>query len=146
MIAAIRIRGRVGVSKEIEDTLYLLKLRKKFVCSLYPEDKTILGMLNKVKAYVAYGKINDDTLRALIEKRGRKEGNKRLSQEEVEKIFNEIKKGKKLKELEKEYGLKPFFRLAPPKHGFKKSIKLLWPKGILGNIQEEINNLILRML
>jgi large subunit ribosomal protein L30 len=146
MIAAIRIRGRVGVPKEIEDTLYLLKLRKKFVCSLYPEDKIILGMLNKVKAYVAYGKINDDTLKALIEKRGRKEGNKRLSQEEVEKIFNEIKKGKKLKELEKEYGLKPFFRLSPPKHGFKKSIKLLWPQGILGNIQEEINNLILRML
>jgi len=146
MIAAIRIRGRVGVPKEIEDTLYLLRLRRKFSCSLYHEDKIVNGMLEKVKAYIAYGKINEETLKVLIEKRGRKKGNRRLDKEEVEKILEEIKKGKKLKELEKEIGIKPFFRLSPPKKGFKKSIKLLWPKGILGNIGDEINNLILRMV
>jgi len=146
MIAAVRIRGRVGVPKDIKDTLYLLRLRKKFSCSLYPEDKIYVGMLEKVRAYVAYGKINEETLRNLIEKRGRKKGNKKVDKEEAEKIVEELKKGKKLKDLEKEFGIKPFFRLCPPKHGFKKNIKLLWPQGILGNIGDEINSLISRML
>ena len=143
MIAAIRIRGRVEVPREIRDTLYLLRLRHKFVCSIYQEDKQILGMLEKVKHYVAFGKINDETLRKLIEERCRKQGDKKLSKEEVEKVIKQLKEGKKLKEID---GIKPFFRLQPPKGGFKKSTKLLWPQGMLGNIGDKINDLILSML
>ncbi|MEM1577492.1 MAG: 50S ribosomal protein L30 [Candidatus Pacearchaeota archaeon] len=143
MIAAIRIKGRVEIPKEIKDTLYLLRLRKKFVCSLYPEEKQIINMLEKVKAYIAYGKINDKTLEILIRERGRKLGDKRLSEEEVKRVIEELKKGKKLKEINI---IKPFFRLAPPRGGFKKNSKLLWPKGIRGNIGEKINDLILSMI
>lgn len=143
MIAAIRIKGRVEIPKEIEDTLYLLRLRKKFVCSLYPKEKQIIGMLEKVKAYVSYGEINEKTLEILIRERGRKKGNKKLSEEEVKKVIQELKKGKKLKEIN---FVKPFFRLAPPKGGFKKSMKLLWPQGIKGYIGEKINDLILAMI
>lgn len=146
MIAAIRIRGRVKVPKEIRETLNYLKLRHKFVCSLYKEDKALLGMLEKARAWIAYGKINDETLRELLERRARKIGNRELSKEEIEKILKELKKGKKLKEIVEKFKLKPFFRLQPPKGGFKKSIKFLWPQGILGNIGNGINDLIKKML
>ncbi len=146
MIAAIRIRGRVGVPRDIRDTLYLLKLRRKFVCRLFDEKKEIIGMLNKVKHYIAYGKINEEALRKLIEERGRKIGDKRLNADEVNKIVNYLKSGKSFNEVCKDLKVKDFFRLKPPKGGFKKSIKLLWPQGICGNIENKINDLILAMV
>ncbi|KKL95423.1 hypothetical protein LCGC14_1854700, partial [marine sediment metagenome] len=40
--------------------------------------------------------------------------------------------------------LKPFFRLHPPRKGIKS--KLHFPKGVLGDNKEKINDLVLRML
>lgn len=143
MIAAVRIRGRVKVPKKIKDTLYLLRLRHKYVCSIYKESKEILGMLEKVKYYIAYGNIKEETLISLIKKRGRKKGNRKLNEEEVNRAMKLVKEGKGLKEIG---FLKPFFRLNPPKGGFKKSTKQLYPKGTLGFIGNEINKLIVSML
>ncbi|MEM1535405.1 MAG: 50S ribosomal protein L30 [Candidatus Pacearchaeota archaeon] len=143
MIVAIRIKGRVNVPREIRDTLHLLRLRKKFACSIYPEKKEILGMLEKASAYISYGKINEATLRALIEKRARKPGNKKLNPREVDDVVKMLTKEK----FDEAFKLiKPFFRLSPPKGGFKKSTKLMWPRGIKGNIGGEINKLIERMI
>ena len=152
MLAAIRIRGLVNVPRKIKDTLYLLRLRRKHVLVLLDETKQVLGMLEKVKSRVAWGKINKETLELLLEKRARKKGNKRLSKEEVTYVVKTLEEADKAKEvskalkrLNKELDLKPFFRLAPPRKGFKKSIKLPWPQGMLGNQGEAINELIARM-
>jgi len=56
MIAIIRIRGKVGVARDVEETLNRLRLRRKYACVVVREKKEILGMLKKVKNYVAYGK------------------------------------------------------------------------------------------
>ena len=66
-------------------------------------------------------------------------GDKKLTQEEVEAVFQLAKVGK-------ETGIKRVFRLTPPSGGFKKSIKQHFPKGELGNRKEKINELILRMI
>lgn len=143
-IAVIRIRGLVGVRKQIQDTLYKLRLRRKFVCVIVDDTKEIKGMLKKVQNYVAYGEIDKETLKNLIMKRGRKPGNKPLEigGKKLDEFVEEFLQGKKkLQDL----GIKPFFRLHPPRHGFKKSIKLLYPKGVLG-YNPKINELIQRML
>jgi large subunit ribosomal protein L30 len=147
MIAVIRIRGRVGVRKEIEDTLKMLRLHRKHHCVLLNPTDSFKGMLQKVKDYVTWGEISDEVLKKLIEKRGRKPGDKRLTKEEAEKVFNELKNfdghpAKKLMEL----GVKPVFRLSPPSKGFRKSIKLHYPKGELGYRGEAINELLERMI
>lgn len=138
MYAVVRIRGLVGVRKDIKDTLAMLRLHRKMHCVVLQENDSIRGMLQKVKDYVAYGNIDDDTLRLLITKRGRKIGDERLSTEEVEVTFNMFKKGEKP-------DIKPIFRLTPPSGGFKKSIKQHYPKGELG-YRKEINELLRRMI
>ncbi|MEM2089957.1 MAG: 50S ribosomal protein L30 [Candidatus Pacearchaeota archaeon] len=143
-IAVIRIRGLVGVRREIRETLDKLKLRKKFVCVIVDDTKEIMGMLKKAQNYIAYGEIDEETLKELIMKRGRKPGNKpiEIGGKKLEEFIKEFLQGKKkLKDL----GIKPFFRLHPPRQGFKKSIKLLYPKGVLG-YNPKIKELIRRML
>jgi large subunit ribosomal protein L30 len=117
LTAIIRISGMVGVPEEIENTLYRLRLRRKYVCVLIDtNNKSIQGLLEKVKFYVAYGEISKETYDKLIKARGKKIDGK----------------------------LKPFFRLHPPRGGIKS--KLQYPKGVLGNNKKDINKLIERML
>ena len=147
MIAVIRIRGRVGVRKEIADTLKMLRLHRKHHCTLWKVNPSIKGMLQKVKDYVTWGEISEDVLKKLLKKRGRKIGDKRLSDAEVEKLFNELKASSEQpgKVLMK-HKVKPVFRLSPPSKGFKKSIKQHYPKGELGYRGEAINELLDRMI
>lgn len=147
MIAVIRIRGRVGVRKEIEDTMKMLRLHRKHHCVLLKMNDSVKGMLQKVKDYVTWGEISEDVLKRLVEKRGRKIGDKRLSKEEVVKVLEELSKSEEQpsKVLIK-LGLKPVFRLAPPSKGFKKSIKQHYPKGELGYRGSAINELLERMI
>ncbi|MEM3091046.1 MAG: uL30 family ribosomal protein [Candidatus Pacearchaeota archaeon] len=138
MICVIRIRGRVGLDKKIEETLSRLRLRKKYSCIVINPKKEQLGMIYKVKDFVAFGEISKEVFENLIEKRGQLiNKNKKL---DVKKIVEEIEKGKKYEEL----GLKPFFRLHPPRKGIKS--KAHFPKGVLGNNGKEIDKLVKRML
>jgi len=118
LTAVIRISGMVKVSKDIENALYRLKLRRKYVCVMVDtSNPAIKGLLEKVKYYVAFGHINKEVYDKLVKARGKKDS-----------------EGK----------LKPFFRLHPPRKGIKS--KLQYPKGVLGNNKEDINKLIERML
>ena len=140
MLAIIRIKGKVKIREEIEETLFRLRLRKKYSCTLIDEkDKVKIGMLKKIKDYVAFGEIDKATLTRLIEKRGERQDKREIK--EPEKIAEEILKGKNIEEL----GLKSYFRLAPPRGGLKSS-KKQFPRGVLGNHGKEINKLIEKML
>jgi len=68
-IAVIRISGCVGVERKIVETLNRLRLRRKFSCIVLENTKENLGMIKKVKNFVAFGKIDDETYRLLNEKR-----------------------------------------------------------------------------
>ena len=120
MYAVIRIRGSVGVKKEINDTLDMLKLKSVNNCVVLPETDVYLGMLKKSKDYITWGKIDKKTFTKLLEKRSN------VKEEDFEKE-------------------KPVFRLNPPRGGFK-STRLPYPKGDLGNRKEEINKLLERMI
>ena len=138
MICIIRIRGRVGLKKEINETLNRLRLRRKYTCVVLEGNKVQLGMAKKVKDFVAFGEIDNKTFEKLLEKRGQliDKENKVDFKETIE----ELKKGKKFEEL----NLKPFFRLHPPRKGINS--KLHFPKGVLGNNENKINDLVERML
>jgi len=141
MYAVIRIRGLVGLKRDIKDTLAMLRLHRKMHCVLLKESESTKGMLQKVRNWVTWGEIDDETLKQLIKKRGRKPDNKRLIEAEAEEIF------KKIKEIEKvPKEIIPVFRLSPPSKGFKKSIKQHYPDGELGYRGKEINELLKRMI
>ena len=138
LIAVVRISGMVKVREEISHALYRLRLRRKYSCVLvHSKNNSAKGVLEKVKHYVAYGVIDKKTLVDLIKARGMSLDKNKIN---PEKIAEELESGKSLEEL----GLKPFFRLHPPRKGIKS--KLPYPKGVLGNNREDINKLIERML
>jgi ribosomal protein L30/L7E len=112
-IAVIRITGDVNLTGKIRETFNRLRLRRKYGCIVLNPTKEQEGMIDKVQDFVAFGEINDDTLKKLKEKRG-----------------NPANPG--------------FFRLHPARGGIKT--KFHFPRGVLGNHGDKINNLIERML
>lgn len=144
-IAIVRIRGTVNVPKYINQSLNYLRLRQKFVCIVIEDNKENLGRIKAVKDYVAFGEIDETTLRALILKRGRREGDRPIESagKAIDEFVNKFLEGKTNFE---DIKIKPFFRLHPPIGGFKNSIKKPFPEGVLGNQGKMVNRLIQKML
>jgi len=138
MICIIRIRGEVNMDRDVAETLSRLRMRRKYACVVLNPSKEQEGMIKKVKDLVAFGEISKETLEKLIEKRGQLVDKKKKL--DVKKVVDELEKGKKYESL----NLKPFFRLHPPRGGIKS--KVHFPKGVLGNHRDKINELVLRML
>ena len=68
-IAVILVRGLIGVRKDIKDTLRMLNLKIKNSCVIIPKTDAYMGMLKKVKDYVTYGEVDDNTIELLKTKR-----------------------------------------------------------------------------
>lgn len=138
----------------MKDTFKMLRLYKKNTCTIIPNTEDYIGMLKKIKDYATWGELNQETLKLLLEKRGKLPGNKSLTEDylkqklklDFDSFIKEIFAfKKKLKDLP---GLKLFFRLSPPKKGFeRKGIKTPFSLGgVLGYRKEKINDLIQRMV
>ncbi len=148
----LRIRGRVDVRSDIKETLKRLNLHRKFHATIVPDDPSYKGMLFKVKDYVAYGPADPELIKEMLLKRGRLIGNKPITEDyvksklgvSIDELAKRIANGEmKLKDIR---GLKPVFRLHPPKGGFKKSTKKHVTAGGELGYREDIKNLIMRML
>lgn len=139
MICIIRIRGDVKLDRDVRETFERLRLGRKYACVVINPTKEQQGMIRKIEDFVAFGEIKKDVFEKLIDIRGQKlDKNKKL---DTKKIVEDVEKGKSYVDA----GIKPFFRLHPPRGGIKSS-KLHFPKGVLGNNKEKINDLLLRML
>ena len=152
-IAIIRIRGGIGVNNTIKDTMKMLRLYKKNTCVVIDNRLEFSGMLEKVKDYVTWGEITEETFKELLAKRAKLPGNKPLTEEYLKtKSLNLASFSKEFFEFKKSFkdipGLKPFFRLLPPRKGFeRKGIKTPYSLGgALGYRKDSINDLIKRML
>ena len=122
MIAIIRISGAVKLDHKIKETFERLGLKRKYSCVVFNELNEIeKGMLLKVKDHVAYGDLEEETFKKLLEVRGSKEDKTKTKK-------------------------KYLFRLHPPRKGIDSKKHFGVNKGVLGNNKEEINKLIERML
>ncbi len=65
--AVVRIRGRVDVRKDLEDTMKMLNLTRIYRMVIV-DDKN-LPMVKKVKDFVAWGEVTDDFIEKLKSKR-----------------------------------------------------------------------------
>jgi len=150
MYAIVRIRGGVRTRPEIKDTLDLLHINRVNHCAVVKEDPHYKGMIQKVKDYVAWGQIDDDTLAMLLEKRGRLAGNKRLTEDLVKEktAFGSIKDFAKAVNAGsasfKDLGIKPVFRLHPARKGLKSTKRTVPQGGVLG-FHDSIKDLITKM-
>ena len=144
-LAIVLIRGMVNISPDVKKTLELLRLHKKHVCVVVEDNEVSRGMVRRVKDYVTYGTIDQETFETILEKRAQLTLDKKIDTKKIAKDYfdNQIK----LKEFES-LGLKPFFRLHPPKGGFERGgIKMPYAKGgVLGDRKDNMKDLISKML
>ncbi len=129
-LAVVLVRGMVKVIKPVKDTLAMLNLYRKNHCVVVDDTPSYRGMLIKVKDYVTWGKIDDNTFAELVQKRGQLSDGRRKSLEV---------NGKKYQR---------YFALNPPRKGFgRKGIKRAFKiGGALGDRGEKMNDLVKRML
>ena len=117
MIAVLRIKGQVGLKREVKETLHRLRLRRKYVCVVFDKpNEAQMGMIKSLRNFVAFGEITDATYKKIVEVRGKKDGDGKL---------------------------KPFFRMHPARGGIKT--KLHYPLGVLGD-NKEMDKLLEKML
>jgi large subunit ribosomal protein L30 len=148
----LRIKGQADVPHWAVTTLKLLRLEKKFRATIIPAKENTLGMLRKIQHYISWQEIDISTTKELLDKKARKEGYKKITADDLTKIgfkstdelASSLTEGKAT--LSKLSPLKPWFAMAPPKHGFKRSTKKLYgQKGVLGH-NKELNTIIRRMM
>lgn len=138
MIVVIRISGMVDLPSDHQEALYRLRLRRKYSAVLIEDTPLNRKLLMRVRNYVAYGKISQEMLAKLVAMRGEGLAGKKL---DAEKVAGQI--GKKSYE---ELGMKPFFRLHPPRKGIESKKHFGVGKGVLGDNGDKINDLLERML
>jgi large subunit ribosomal protein L30 len=153
-VAVIRIRGHVHVRQTIEDTMRSLRLTRANHCVVLPGTEQFAGMLEKVKDYTTFGSVDAKLIEELLTKRGRLEGDAPLTDAYV-KANSEFGSIKELaaamaagtflyKDLP---GVKPLFRLNPPRKGHKGGTKRAYnARGSLGDRGEAMGELLSRMV
>jgi large subunit ribosomal protein L30 len=69
-LAVILVRGLQGSNKEIKDTLHMLRIQRRNVCVIVPNIRNMVGMVSKVKNYVTFGEVDEETVKLLKTKKG----------------------------------------------------------------------------
>lgn len=148
----VRIKGQADVPYWATRTMTLLKLDKKYRATILPIKDNTLGMLRKVQHYVSWIELDATLAKELIEKKARKSGYKKITESDIkelgfansDELATALSEGKAT--LSKLKPLKPWFALAPPRLGFKRSTKKLYgQKGILGQ-NKELDTIVRRMI
>ena len=148
----VRICGQADVPYWATTTMSLLKLEKKYRATIIPEKENTLGMLRKIQHYVSWQEVDVETAKELLDKKARKTGYKKVTNEDItsigfasiDELATALAEGKT--SLSKLKPLKPWFALDPPRHGFKRSTKKLYgQKGVLG-YNKELSVIVKRMM
>lgn len=134
----VRIRGTVNVPYWANTTLESLNLSRKFRATIVPESTEYVGMLNKIRQLVTWCRVDIETVKDLLDKKGRKTGSQPLKKSDLPSQYDNVDKlasdiASDIVVLSKLNGIKPWFALNPPHGGFKKSVKKqATQNGILG--------------
>ncbi|WP_457554856.1 50S ribosomal protein L30 [Candidatus Pyrohabitans sp.] len=151
-LAVVRVRGKVGVAREVEDTLRMLRLTRVNHCVLIDDRPTYRGMLQKAKDYITWGEVTQEEVALILRNRGELQGGTRLSDayvrehtrfesiDDFARAFVEFKA-----ELSDIPGLKKVFRLHPPRKGYRGIKRSFVEGGALGYRGEAMRELLRRM-
>jgi large subunit ribosomal protein L30 len=138
---------------QVRETLQMLHLSRNNYAILIDNRPSFLGMISEVKDYVTYGEASKETIIALIKEKARLAGDKKLTDEYVQKAgYKSVEElAQAIFDSQVEYwklpNIQPVFRLHPPSKGFKGKIKRSYGSGgELGYRGDKINELLNRML
>ena len=152
-LVVVRVRGTVSAMREARETLDLLRLTHTNHAVLIDSRPAYKGMLQRVNNYVTWGEPTKETVAVMLQKRGRIAGQKKLTEEFVQKAgFKSIDD---LAEaivnckaaFSKIEGVEARFKLHPPSKGYKGQTKNAFRAGgEAGYRGAAINDLVKRMV
>ena len=152
-LLAIRIRSAINANKEMKDTFKFLRIDRTNYATLLDDRPPYLGMLKVVKDRVTWGEPSYETVSRLLKERGEATGGSKIDEEVLKKLgyesLEELSKAICNCEVEfsKLEGIKPFFRLHPPRKGFEGKTKRSYSAGgEAGYRGAKINELVSKMV
>jgi large subunit ribosomal protein L30 len=140
LLLVVNIHGSINSSAPVRKAMNELKVARKFSASVVADEPPTVGMLRLCKDYVAWTPLKEGLLAELLKKRGMVSAAKTLDESSLKRLGyknHEDMAAKMVKEqarLSSIEGILPFFRLAPPKGGFRRSLRRQSSeKGVLGS-------------
>ena len=134
------MHGQINSSAPVRKALNELWVSRKFSASVVADDAPTVGMLRLCKDYVAWCPVNEELLSELLKKRGMVSATRTLDAATLKELGykrHEDLAAKMVKDqtrLSAVNGVLPYFRLAPPKGGFKLSLRRqATERGLLGS-------------
>ncbi len=142
-LAIVRIRGVRNMAPKVKRTMEMLSLHHTNQCVVKEDTPSIQGMLQLCKDYVAFGPINEETLSALLHKRGEKGGrmlSEVMEKDEISEAAKKIMHGANVDDFADKV-----FRLHPPRKGFRDIKRPTSQGGDLGR-REDMDSLVRKMM
>jgi large subunit ribosomal protein L30 len=152
LLLVLNLHGVINSPGPVRRALEELKVVRRFSASVVPGDPSTLGTLKLCKDHVAWAPIDADLLATLLKKRGMVSATKALDSALLKRMgyrdYEDLA-AKMVKEeirLSAVEGLRPFFRLASPRGGFKRSMRRAFSEGGLLGSNPKLSELVRRML
>jgi large subunit ribosomal protein L30 len=140
ILLVVNLHGKINSSAPVRRALAEMKVERKFSATIVADDVNTLGMLRLCKDYVAWCPAEKSVLNELLQKRGMVSETRRLDAPALKalgyKNYDDLadkmlREGQRLSSVS---GLRPFFKLSPPRGGFGASLRRQHTqKGMLGN-------------
>ena len=152
LILVVNLHGQINSSVAVRKALNELWVAKKFSASVVNDDGPTVGMLRLCKDYVAWAPVDEPLLGDLLRKRGMVSSTKALDEASLKGLgfggYEQLA-SKMVKDeirLSAVKGVLPYFRLAPPRGGFKLSMRRQsTEKGVLGR-NPNLEGIVRRMI
>jgi len=152
LLLVVNLHGSINSSAPVRKSLNELWVARKFSASVVTDDLQTVGMLKLCKDYVAWCPIDEGLLTDLLEKRGMISSSHPLDHDSLKAMGykkHEELAARMLKDqvrLSAVEGVLPFFRLAPPRGGFKISMRRQsTERGVLGS-NPRLDGIVRRMI
>ncbi len=152
LILVVNLHGAINSSAPVRKALTELWVARRFSASVVTDDAPTVGMLKLCKDYVAWAPVKEELLADLLRNRGMVSSTKTLDQGALKELGykkHEDLAAKMVKDqvrLSAVGGILPYFRLAPPKGGFKRSMRRQFSeRGLLGS-NPDLGEIVRRMV
>lgn len=154
-LVAVRLDGMPVVRPDEDSTLNALRLKTRFSAVLLRDNPSIRGMLQRVKDHITWGEAKKGDLQLLLSNRAQTPSGLGMTSKFVKEkmklaglreLLSGLHSGKFTLAKLWETGVKPVFRLHPPRGGFSKSSKRPFTDdGELGYRKDGLHDLLTKM-
>lgn len=152
LLLVLNIHGKINSPAPVRKALAELKVERRFSASVVTDNAPTVGMLKLCKDFIAWSPLDTELLATLLEKRGMVSATAKLDAAALAAAGFKKYEDMAEKMIENQLrlsaigGVRPFFRLAPPKGGFRLSLRRQFSeRGVLGS-NPKLPDLVRRML